>query len=235
MDSQDFIANLLTALKNTEIRKTLGEIVSETVKNEIVLLRKELKEKDQVISQLQHKVISLESDNDVLEQYARRNSLRLFGLPEEEGEDTATRAVSFINNTMQVEPPITMEDIDRVHRISKKKMTLTPSTSDSSSPSINDPKPRPIIIKFATYRARHRVISKKRNLQGTEIFLNEDLTQARSTLLYKARVMKRQKCITDVWTYDGAIVIKDKDKRIKTAHSLLQFEELTKSLTYKSQ
>ena len=42
MDSQDLVANLLTTLNNTEIRKTLGEIVPETVKNEIVLLRKEL-------------------------------------------------------------------------------------------------------------------------------------------------------------------------------------------------
>ena len=229
MDTETFVANLLTALKNKEIRESLGDIVSQNVKNEIVLLRKELKQKDQLITQLQSRVDSLESEYDALEQYTRRNSLRLHGLPEQHGEDTATRAVTFINETMKVEPPITMEDLDRVHRISTKKKSPTPSASNATHSSTDDSKPRPIIIKFATYRARHRVITRKKNLQGTKIFINEDLTRARSTMLYKARLMKKQGCITDVWTHDGAIVFKDNNNTIKSARSLLQCDELMES------
>ena len=220
MDADAFGKAFLTALKDPEIRKTLGDIVTETLKNEIVLLRKELKTKDTQIKQLQTRIESLESNNDAIEQYTRRNSLRVFGLPEEEGEDTASRTVSFINDTMKIEPPISVEDFDRVHRVSRKA-TAEPSAT---------PRPRAIIIKFATYRARHRVISKKASLKNTEYYINEDLTSARSTMLYKARMMKRQGHIKDVWTHDGAIVIKDKNGRIKYAHSLLQCDNLFDSV-----
>lgn len=217
MENEAFATAFLTALQNPEIRETLGDIVAGTLKNEIVLLRKELKAKDTQILQLQSRVASLESSNDAIEQYTRRNSLRVFGIPEEEGEDTVSRTVSFINEKMKVEPPISIEDLDRVHRVSRKH---------AASNTTSSPRPRPIIVKFATYRARHRVITKKASLKNTQFFVNEDLTPARSTMMYKARMMKQQGHIKDVWTHDGAIVIKDKDGRIKYAHSLLQCADL---------
>lgn len=226
MEKGDFAQAFLTALKDPEIRSTLGEIVGEQVKNEIILLRKELKEKNAKIERLERRIDSLESDNDTLEQYTRRNSLRIFGLPEEEaGEDTAQVALTLINQTMKVEPPITSEDLDRAHRIGKKG---TPSTT-SPQPSTT-PRPRAVIIKFATYRARQRVMAKRKSLQKTKVFINEDLTRVRSTLLYKARTMKRQGVLQDAWTHDGALVVKDNNNKIHSARSMIQFDELMNSL-----
>ena len=226
MDAADFLANFRNALKDEEIRSQLGGIMAEQLKNEIVLLRKEVKEKDKQIVNLNSRIDSLESENDALEQYTRRNSLRLFGLPEQQGEDSVEVALNLMNQTLKVEPPIVMEDLDRVHRVGKKKAPDASSPEQPDSP----PKPRPIIVKFATYRARHRVITKKKALESTKMYINEDLTRARATMLYKARQLKRKELITAAWTHDGALVIKDKHDKIKSAHSLHQIDELLKSL-----
>ena len=52
-----------------------------------------------------------------------------------------------------------------------------------------------------------------------DIFINEDLTQVLSALLFKARSLKREKRLTDCWSYDGRIVVKDNDNRIATVTS----------------
>ena len=227
MADENFAKSLLNALKNPEVRSSFGEIVAEQVKNEITLLRKELKEKNEQITKLQQRVSSLESENDSLEQYTRRNSLRVFGVPEEENEDTAQRALSLINQTIKADPPIAIEDIDRVHRIGRRESAAERSGANASAPAA--PKPRPIIIKFATYRARHRVMSKRKNLDGSKIYLNEDLTRARATILSKARTMKRQGFIQQAWTHDGAIVFKDSKDKIHSGRSLQECEQLMES------
>ena len=51
------------------------------------------------------------------------------------------------------------------------------------------------------------------------VYVNEDLTQVRSALLFKARALKREKRLTDCWYYDGRIVVKDNDSRITTVTS----------------
>ena len=223
MDQAQFIQSFISALKNQEVRDTLGDIVAANVKNEITQLREELKIKDAKIEKLERRIETLESDFDSLEQYSRRNSIRLFGLEEKPGEDAAALAVSFVNKQMKVEPPITIDDIDRVHRIGKKVLP------NESSPH-ERPKPRAIIIKFATYRARQRVVMQRKLIKDTDYYINEDLTRARSTMLYKARVMKRQKLIKETWTHDGAFVIKDNRDKIHSARSLQQCDELLKSL-----
>ena len=48
------------------------------------------------------------------------------------------------------------------------------------------------------------------------IFIHEDLTPIRAALLYKARQAKRQHDIVDCWSFDGRIVIKDANNKIRT-------------------
>ena len=50
-------------------------------------------------------------------------------------------------------------------------------------------------MKFTSYRARRSVIGARRTLRDTgedrpKVFINEDLTQKRATLLFKARTKK---------------------------------------------
>ena len=50
----------------------------------------------------------------------------------------------------------------------------------------------------------------------SDIYINEDLTRARATLLYKACKAKREKGIADCCSFDGRIIIKDVRGKVHT-------------------
>ena len=88
---------------------------------------------------LNHKV-------DDLEQYSRRNSVRVTDIPENENEDIRKSVLEMINNRMKIEPLVQSHELDRVHRVGR----------------FQELKTRAVLVKFATYASRHRVYSKRR-------------------------------------------------------------------------
>ena len=62
------------------------------------------------------------------------------------------------------------------------------------------------------------VMRSRKQLRETmpDMYINEDLTRARATLLYKAGKAKREKRIFDCWSFDGRIVIKDVRGKVHT-------------------
>ncbi|ELT93416.1 hypothetical protein CAPTEDRAFT_216622 [Capitella teleta] len=89
-----------------------------------------LQKKDAELDHLKRRVDALESQNDSLEQYTRRNSLRLAGLEGADGEDIMEWTM---DNKMKVLPSITPDDIDRVHRFGRKdqgKPSLPKNSTD---------------------------------------------------------------------------------------------------------
>ena len=220
IDLKDFTKAFLLALKEDEVQKSLGisdlkqEITG--LRQTVELFRKELHEKDQTISSLENRISILENENDNLEQYSRRNSLRMTGIEETDTGDLLSTVLDVINTKAQVTPPIEPTDIDRIHRVGRKV----------------EGKVRATLIKFATYRARKRVMDKRSSLKNIEsatpIFINEDLTKKRAELFWKARQMKRDKKIHDVWTYDGNIIAKDRHSRIIVIKGPQHLTELEK-------
>jgi exosome complex exonuclease DIS3/RRP44 len=87
-------------------------------------------------------------------------------------------------------------------------------------------------VKFATYKVRDNVFRSKKNLKDVntaqpdesgqgrmKVFINEDLTKKRSTLLWNARKMKKDQKIQDCWTWDGTVLVKDNAAKIFPIHS----------------
>lgn len=196
--------------KVTEIHSTLGAIVEEKVRQEITALRVQLKEKDEVIQKLKTEVGTLQDQVDSMEQYSRRNNLRITGLKEKDNENAIQTTLEMFNDVMKVDPPVCEAEIDRVHRVGR--------------PSGDPQNPRPMLVKFATYRSRSRVVSFRTNLNGIKhpypIYLNEDLSRARMDQFYRARVAKKRAQINGCWTHDGTLVIKDLNNTIKSANTL---------------
>ena len=52
------------------------------------------------------------------------------------------------------------------------------------------------------------------DLSERHIFINDDLTRRRSHLLWKARQLKKANKISDCWSYDGKILVKDLQNKI---------------------
>ena len=196
MNQDQFTQAFIAALQNESVIDRLQSVLCANLKQEISTLRDEIKLKDEKIDSLEKRVDELTQTADNLEQYSRRNSLRIFGREENDHEDPAEQAFNIINKELKLDIKV----IDRAHRVGKKSKERKT--------------PRPTLVKFATHADRDAVYKKRRLLRGTSIFINEDLTQPRSALLYTARSYKRNKRIKDCWTHDGLILVKNNHGRV---------------------
>ena len=197
----DFEWEFKRFLTDDHSRRLLQEAICTPLLKQIDLLHTALLEKDQRISLLYTKIDELSQKNDDLEQYTRRNSVRIVGISEEDKEDCDSKVLDLVNETMSLAPRIELSDLDRVHRIGRKGN-----------------KDRPMIVKFTSYRQRSRVIKARSALKDVtpKIFINDDLTSKRATLLWKARMAKTAGRLKDCWSSDGRIVIKDMNDQIHT-------------------
>ena len=151
--------------------------------------------RDTEIKRLNSKVEELEEKIDDQEQYSRRTSVRIAGIPEDDGEDPHNKVMSLFSQ-FDYKP-----QINRIHRVGSKNQQGGP---------------RQIICQFTTYPDKYKTMVLKKQIRSTNpnVYINEDLTRSRSALSFAARKLKREGKILDTWTADGRIVIKDKDSKI---------------------
>lgn len=181
------------------------ERINETLMKEINSLQKkneelstENKDLKESVIEMKGKIKNLEQTADDCEQYSRRNSIRITGRSETNNEDTDKIVLDMARD---LDIQLTLADIDRTHRVGK----------------VRDGRKRAILVKFATYRARRNLYSKRMELrnkpqwQGT--YINEDLTVRRSELLYKARLYVRARLLKSSYSSDGRIYVKDRADR----------------------
>ena len=195
----DFVSKAVAAQVNSEIRK------------EIAWLKVKMEEKDKEIQRLQEQV-------DSLEQYGRRNNMRISSIPETTGEDTDAIVQTVAKAAGVVIPK---HAIDRSHRVGR------PGTN------------RAVLVKFTSYRHKQAFMKARSNLKNVDgtklfpnlkwpthasqrssqqpmlnkIFLNER-TSTRADIAKRARLLKKNKSITDTWCRDGVIFVKKKDDTV---------------------
>lgn len=182
------------ALQDTAMLQVLANLIKETLISSVVAeLKKTIECNNAVISELKAavnsrdvKIQTLENKLDDLEQYQRRQCLRIFGVKEEENEDTDKQAIEVAH---KIGVDLQLCDIDRSHRIGRRE---------------NSDRPRPIIVKFTSYRKRSEVFRSKRRLRSTGVVIHEDLTKARYHLLREA-ITKYG--LNNVWTQDGVVIV----------------------------
>ncbi|KAL8612381.1 hypothetical protein ACOMHN_020136 [Nucella lapillus] len=188
--------------------KSIAVEVKSTLVREISALKERLGERDKEILYLKEKV-------DELEQYSRRNSIRVSGVPECEGENTdeITKKIA-----SEIGVVVDSSMIDRSHRVGKK-------------PSGSEPGNRAIVVKFTSYRHKQQLLVAKKKLTrvnartlvsmpapstaaaavrapAPRIYINDDLTKTRADIAAAARASKKKGKVTDTWTRDGAIFVK---------------------------
>lgn len=179
-----------------EMVKDIVKGVTASFSDKVKTLETENEQLKTDINLLKEKVNKLEVERDSAEQYSRRNSLRISGLPVGQNENT-DKIVLEIASAINCD--ISPSDIDRSHRVGKMRRNNT----------------KDLIIKFATYRARERFIRARNQLKGHtlfgRVFINEDLTKRRSDILYSARQLRNDDKvpIVQVWSWDGRIFVKN--------------------------
>lgn len=132
-----------------------------------------------------------------LEMYGRRNGIRVYGIPEQPGEDAVKTVIEVLNGKL---PNVNLErkDFCRGHRVGEVK------------PNVQHP--RPIILKLIRHDRKFEIISARRALAGSNIVIREDVTKHRaglmSTILKYAKDAKVQHKSVSVWSTDGRIKVK---------------------------
>ena len=179
-----------------ETNLTKAEKANDTLRNELNHTRMKLKYHIEEMNNLEEKY-------DDLEQYSRKNSLEILGVPE--GAYTSTDEVVIrIGEAINVD--IKPEDIEISHKL-KRKTT------------------KPVIVKFVSHKVKSLLYitrTKLKNVKTSDvfpsyafasredqrIFINENLTNYRRELFWKANKMKKDNMITSTWTMDGKIFVK---------------------------
>lgn len=155
------------------------------------------------ITDLQDEMKSLKLQNDQLDQYSRRDSLEVHGVPVKQHEDTD----AIIQDIAQkVNVKIDVKDISVSHRLPK------PFPHDAKGTS---PYPPAILVKFASRNVRNLIFGNRRNLvknQGTNsIYIRENLSSYNRQLFNKAKALKKEKNYKYLWTNQCRIYVRKND------------------------
>ena len=146
---------------------------------------------------------------DELDQYGRRNMIRLSGIPESNTD--STDIVLDLARNLRVN--LQRSDIDRCHRLGKLNSSGTYKT------------PRAIVVKFSNYAKRRELYDCRRDLKGSGIFMNDHLTPTRAKVMKKARDLKNKGAITNAWSTEGKLLCRDNNERIHVLTSRRDLEQ----------
>lgn len=209
-----FKLSFVQALRDPEVSAGLRRLISEATKDlqdtisalrtEVQSLHGALEDRDSKIATLQQQVCTLSEENDALEQYGRRRNVRIFGIRENDLIDTDQAVLSLAKDVLKMDPPLQPTDIDISHRLRSRR---NPAPGE----------PRGIIVRFHNQKVRNRFIAARSMLkdpnraltdQEFKTYINEDLTQKRSTLFAKVRKLQKDGHFEQTWTYNGTVRVK---------------------------
>ena len=182
--------------KIQEIKDSLKQVT-----NENLAIRRELQATKSKLQSEVEETERLADELDHLEQYTRKSSLEIHGVPED-GYESTEEVVIKLGALLGVD--ITPQDIEISHKLKRRN--------------------KPIIVKFSSYKTKSKLYKKRvelkncvasdliPNLRGdsrnNRLFLNENLTVHRREILKKANNMRKDRLIQSAWTLDGKIFVK---------------------------
>ena len=137
------------------------KVVFESFKEEVLFkigLERKLVEKEEILNGQNKKIDALESELQVVrrvsdlalencynvEQYTRRHSLRVYGIPVETNEDVVSKIDEFCRS---VDIPFNKSDVDRAHRVGLKKVDK-----------VSNQHMQPVIVKFKDWNSRYKLL-----------------------------------------------------------------------------
>ncbi|KAK3089978.1 hypothetical protein FSP39_008164 [Pinctada imbricata] len=180
------ISRIVAAVRSAVMQEVTDMFVSRL--NPIIMCVNQLAAENKIL----HKRV------DELEQYGRKNCVRIFGVSEEE-KDT-TQAVLGLAKDLDV--PLEKSEIVVSHRVGP----------------VSDRKPRAIIARITNYEASHKLMKssyKFAKLPGRKgVSINQDLTKQRSKLPKDCRDIVKMGKAKSSFVFNGKIFLVDQnDKR----------------------
>lgn len=174
-----------------------AEII-ESQKQQIDILSNKINEQNNFNNDLQKEIWRLEEAHDDLEQYGRRNTLRFHNCPAPEAnKGTDDIVISICREKFNLE--LQEDDIFRSHPIGRIKANGR----------------RQIICRFKNWKIKNSIYSQKKQLKESGIFITEDLTRYRQSIIQELIKGKRANKVHSFWTSDGRIFAKFSERGSK--------------------
>ena len=163
---------------------------------------KEIKKKDERIAELEVRLREVgEAErrtagrlND-LDQYNRRNNVRVFGVPENSGENCENMLREVFEKKMGVK--LSSQDFEACHRVGGEG---------------KGGGRRAIIARFVNRKSAEEVIRNRKKLKSTGIGISEDLTNTNYRLLQISRDIRG---LTDCWSRNGTLYVKTEKGEVR--------------------
>lgn len=177
---QPLIMNIVTVAVTAATNK-MWATVSENRMQDIERMDKTIKELNTLKKNMQLHKFEL----DKIEQYSRKDNIRINGIEQNENENTNDIIKQLASD---IGIAITDSDISVSHRL--------PGRPGST---------KPIIVKFVRRDMKTQMMKNKRKLKDAgrrNVYLNDDLTPLRAKI---TRIMRSETTINSVWTIDGRI------------------------------
>ncbi|KAL9957825.1 hypothetical protein ACROYT_G034773 [Oculina patagonica] len=201
--SSDVLELKATVQKQQSELATLKEALAKATK-ERASTKKELAAATEKLDEQQEEIAELYDLQDRLEQYTRKNSLEIHGIPEVAYTSTEEVVLKLAN---ALEVPVAPQDIEISHKLTTKSGKAIIAKFISHK------------VKTNLYRARVKLKNIKvsdlfpgssyaTSARSEKIFLNENLTSYRRQIVNRANEKRRDGELLSVWTLDGTIFVK---------------------------
>ena len=181
---------------------------NDSLTNQVAAANRDIAATNEKVTKMQTEQEEAKKKHNDLEQYTRRWSLRVYKLPEKEGEtveeciDSCCRLF-----TEKVGVTVTRDDIEIAHRTGPKD-NQNGGAGGNARPR---PRPRPVIIRFFSRLKRGEVLEKRRCLKGLGVSIGEDMTTANFKLLKAA---EDHSATMAAWFAKGNVYAKLKNNRV---------------------
>ena len=145
------------------------------------------------VNVLENKILILESEQNSLEQYGRRNNIEITEIPDSVPNQNLEEKVVNIFNEISVN--VSPKDIEACHRV---------GVSKNSS--------KKAIVRFINRKHAKKALINRKNLKKSSspncnVFINENLTVKNNEIAFLGRKLKRSGHLNKTYTRDGTVHI----------------------------
>ena len=160
------------------------------------------------------RLVELERDNFALQQYSRRDSIEIVGIPESVGDEALEEKTIKLLKAINVN--VSASDIQACHRLTKKTRVIVKFVNRKSA------------ISCLRNKAKLKSLDlKKIGLPAATIFINESLCPSYRRLFWRCNELYKQKKLLGVWSYNGTVKIKLSDESVKAILHDVDIESLS--------
>lgn len=218
---EDKLLDKISKMLDDRLAKVKSDIVKEvtsTMQKHIETLETKVftveKENDKMKKELQAVKVSVETKSEALkkserdckdltarvvelEQYSRRENIKIFGLMESRDEDIKEEVMEFLTKKMKCD--VDEADVNAVHRLDTK----------SQASIINGA--RPVIVRFTSRDIKLSVMKARKILKGSRVFVSDHLCKSMNALFNRVR---KDPQVENAWSWDGSVFFKSVSGRV---------------------